>query len=402
MARELAPDPALLDAVHEAQALGDAGALGDAERILLDLVPTARELGTDNELYVFGTLMVVYSRSGRHFEALVLARTLAERAIAVESYDGAANLYAAYCAELLELDARDLMPAALERLAGVLAELPDDEALNAREEYSHARCGLALLEGDEAEARAQCAAFAAIDIPDETRPWRKELLVAMVHAEVEAVFGHHDLALQWLARADAIDHPERRVRLGQQLMEVELALGLGDLTRAREAAARTLAHLRELQDDVALASERIRVGAQLAAWSEGPLEDPRQAQSCFDLTTAAVFQRMAQLEASIRQLPELGLEDTDEATLLIDLRKRFTREQGELMKKVARFLQLQPDFQPAVDLGDAKGHVVICAWCERLRAEDHTWLPIGHLVPRDGPLRISHGICPDCSKRLGV
>ena len=38
----------------------------------------------------------------------------------------------------------------------------------------------------------------------------------------------------------------------------------------------------------------------------------------------------------------------------------------------------------------------IRAFHERLKPQDRAWLPLGQFVPREGPLQITHGICPAC------
>jgi hypothetical protein len=46
------------------------------------------------------------------------------------------------------------------------------------------------------------------------------------------------------------------------------------------------------------------------------------------------------------------------------------------------------------------GLVVICAWCESVRTSEDVWLPIGHFVPRAGPVAVTHGLCPPCALGL--
>ena len=399
---ELAPTSPTIEAVREAQALGDRGELAAAERILVDLIPAGRANGPDDELLILGSLMTVYSRSGRRFESLVLSRRLANLARSVNSAEGAANLDSVYCTELTHFEAVDLLRPALRDLEASLAKLPDHTALMAREAFHHAHLKLAMEDKDEAAVERHLTGFESVEFPDETRPWRKPMLVAYLKAERDWTFGRPMEAVAHLQAADEIDDlgAEKRLLLARWVSESEYRIGAEDAVGALRAASRALSILQDLEQEHPLAPSRVRWGARLAAAFQA-LDRPDETQRTYDLTSAAVLERMAQLESCVRHLPELGLEgDPDEVALLTDLRRRFAHEQRDLLQRVAQFFEQQPSLPLAIDLSDPETYVVICAWCERLRADDGTWLPIGHFIPREGSIRISHGICEGCSTRF--
>jgi PAS domain S-box-containing protein len=41
----------------------------------------------------------------------------------------------------------------------------------------------------------------------------------------------------------------------------------------------------------------------------------------------------------------------------------------------------------------------VCAWCDKIHAEDGSWLTIEAHLERERGTRVSHGICPDCYRK---
>ncbi len=42
----------------------------------------------------------------------------------------------------------------------------------------------------------------------------------------------------------------------------------------------------------------------------------------------------------------------------------------------------------------------ICAGCKKIREDDGSWIPIEHYISKHSEAEFSHGICPECAKRL--
>lgn len=65
-----------------------------------------------------------------------------------------------------------------------------------------------------------------------------------------------------------------------------------------------------------------------------------------------------------------------------------------------------PDGTPGLaqpgGLLSAEGVVPMCAWCRRLREADGNFVAVEQYLVSHGGIRTSHGICPDCTARLGV
>ena len=46
------------------------------------------------------------------------------------------------------------------------------------------------------------------------------------------------------------------------------------------------------------------------------------------------------------------------------------------------------------------GFIPICASCKRIRSEDNQWTQVESYITKKTDARFSHGICPECEKRL--
>lgn len=47
-----------------------------------------------------------------------------------------------------------------------------------------------------------------------------------------------------------------------------------------------------------------------------------------------------------------------------------------------------------------RGIVPICAWCKSIRDDQNNWHPIEHYLAKNPEADFSHGICPNCAKKL--
>ena len=47
-----------------------------------------------------------------------------------------------------------------------------------------------------------------------------------------------------------------------------------------------------------------------------------------------------------------------------------------------------------------QGLLPVCAWCKKVREDEHYWLSVEDYIVRHTDARFSHGICPDCSARV--
>lgn len=42
----------------------------------------------------------------------------------------------------------------------------------------------------------------------------------------------------------------------------------------------------------------------------------------------------------------------------------------------------------------------ICSWCDRIRSEKGTWERIGSYLKEERNTRVTHGMCPDCERKI--
>ena len=45
------------------------------------------------------------------------------------------------------------------------------------------------------------------------------------------------------------------------------------------------------------------------------------------------------------------------------------------------------------------GFLHVCAYCKKIKLDD-TWIPIEEFMSKYSKIKLSHGICPECSKNL--
>lgn len=86
-------------------------------------------------------------------------------------------------------------------------------------------------------------------------------------------------------------------------------------------------------------------------------------------------------------LEQLRASQYEVATLNAGLERRVHERTAELESALAQVKRLQ-------------GLLPICAWCKKVRDDEHYWLSVEEYIVRYTDARFSHGICPECSARL--
>ena len=75
--------------------------------------------------------------------------------------------------------------------------------------------------------------------------------------------------------------------------------------------------------------------------------------------------------------------------------------QRDLQEKNARLRQLNRDLQSAMDeIKTLRGIIPICANCKKIRDDDDSWQRIEKYISNHSDAKFSHGICPECAKKL--
>jgi AmiR/NasT family two-component response regulator len=110
----------------------------------------------------------------------------------------------------------------------------------------------------------------------------------------------------------------------------------------------------------------------------------------------------------IRQAAEAGVSgylvkpasDRDLDRMLTIVRARF----DELLKLRATAVELErhrDEIQATLALGKTlSGLLSICAWCNKIRDDQGSWLELKTYVQQRSEVKFSHGICPECRTRF--
>ena len=375
-----------------------AGDLDSAEREVLRLLDQVEDEAT--RLRTLGLLAAVYTRAGRMFESLAIARYLAVQAHAGKKPRAEFTSLSMACTSLYGLyinaDRRDL----LARMDELLAEIPTDEHAGCHLDHAYCHLGQALDDDDMPEARRHLQRLKEL-APHASEVDRELATCARLANEaiVELHEGDPDRALEVLDELDrrGVAEPHHAPEL--TVLRVRAQVARGALEDARDAAAFATEAL-EGAPAIAL-SECILYGAGLAEVLDLDLNDPAGALHVYDITATAVVRRILQLDESLRRLQDLRIGDTCEKEL-VRYRLAFRKGQRRLLDRVGVVLRAQAGggTQEVLDRATENGLIPICAWCESVRTEGGNWMPFGQYLPRDGSYLITSTICPPCRAEL--
>ncbi len=94
--------------------------------------------------------------------------------------------------------------------------------------------------------------------------------------------------------------------------------------------------------------------------------------------------------AILRQVAEMRRELT-QAQLEIERRREAERRSEELIRELNRAL---------AEVNTLRGILPICAECKKIRDEDGAWHPVESYMSSHTRAEFSHGLCPECAKKL--
>jgi hypothetical protein len=147
---------------------------------------------------------------------------------------------------------------------------------------------------------------------------------------------------------------------------------------------------------------RLRYALLLAEVADKECGSLDLAKRAYESAAAAVLLRTAEIDRAMREIPELAGDHDDDAKALAEFRRRFQEEQERVLEAVAPLLigNIASGQMPLWTRDSLRDAIGVCAWCLRVRLLDGTMLPVGHFLPSDPALRVSHGICPPCMMRI--
>jgi C4-dicarboxylate-specific signal transduction histidine kinase len=121
--------------------------------------------------------------------------------------------------------------------------------------------------------------------------------------------------------------------------------------------------------------------------NEDPREEVLLAQE-FILITSVMGLGLAALTRQLRQRhTEVAAAHAEVAALNAGLELRVQERTADLEQALAQVKRLQ-------------GLLPMCAWCKKVRDDDHYWHSVEDYISQRTDARFSHGICPECSSRV--
>jgi hypothetical protein len=380
------------------------GDLAGAERDLRALLARRGRDGSRAEAWARASLAFVMLSEGRELEALLSA---ARASRVVEGRPDASPrerclVRQRLCSVLWTLDEPvERVEAAVEALAEAAASAPDAVAWPFRTYVLGARAELAVTRRDGAAAGKALEAM-ALSIPQGMpRPWAPGMFEGLV-ASVSLAAGR---------TRDAREQAEAALRLpGLGPREAsELALiaarahaATGDGAEARDLVRRRLVDL----DDANKRREpgsalRARHALDLADLLRHELRAPDEAQLALLVAARAAAERVLEIDRCVRESPDLAEAHPADLETLAGYRARFVARHHVLGDDLARALVAGPGRSREMEALLPTGEwVLLCAWCLCVRTANERWIPAGHWIPRHEGLRLTHGICPGCFRRL--
>lgn len=369
-------------------------AFDEAERLCLralrdddaDPIQSAKMLG------------IVYGRVGRHFECMLMARCALRRARAVGDRAQEAGSLGVLCTSLSNIPALSRLAEPIAQLGALLEQFDDPRAWRM---HRSAAFALALHEqriGDaenllgEIEERIRAAPLR----PNEDAMLRFfEMRLAKARGDSEA----HMALLDAIVGEQDDNHPERLPFLLQRAVAQAKRGAIHDATAS---ARQALQLLHEGQDLAFMSEMRASEGARLGRFFWDALGDAPHAHEAFDLVTAAMLNRMLQVDTAVGNLEAAGVLDGADEAVLEDMRRDFMDALVRMLREVSTIQRQAANSGLAAhvfDDTDIDDALRVCAWCDSVQVPGQIWLPLGQFAPRTRAAQVTHGMCESCYQR---
>lgn len=386
--------PSFWERIHAGRRAAEAQDILAAEEIFLAALSEARGAHTGSEVLALQSLTTLYGRTGRLFEALALSRHTQRLAARPGMELARAHAQAQICCALHGLELHDLLEPELGRLEPMIRRVPPRDQPDLRMEFLSLAIGDCLRLGNLEGSREYLREYEAMQDQARCSGDIDRFLVQIYDSTLRFHEGSPRDALEILEKmeAEGAIPPFRQLQILHHWIRCLEAVDRHD--EASQRSEQGLALLERVQDEPQLCGIRLQGGLRLASLFEQDDRDPVRAQRAYELVAACVVLRIGQIDRAMQAVPELGLDAGEQE--LVRHRREFLRRHTHLLGHVARMLENNPDLCQYLGADPAHGLLSVCAWCESVRVSEQSWLPIGHYVPRESTIRITHGICPTC------
>lgn len=382
-----------------AQVLDGTGRPDEAEARLRTVVRAARGSGTVVERGAFANLVWMCMNRGREAEALVLARhTLGVMRAAGDGWG-----------EAILLDILGHLHGAADAWDDVRRCVEALDALAPR--LAHEPDAARRLDGMRARHRARVA-HAAGDLAGALARLDEALARAEGGRDVGVTRGLETTRVRMLLDAGRVEEAARRLAalrpaaapgdgLEAAVLAARVAVAAAPADGARRATEAALAAL----GGAAPAGARLRAATELASAVRPRPELADLGARAYDAAAGAVVERLAELDAFVRETPEAAEPTVEDLRLLDTLRRRLLAEHAELARALVRLHASAAAGGPGAlaRIHDAgTGFVCVCAWCQRVRTRDGAWLTVQQFLPLAprGPFEVTHGMCTTCYRQV--
>jgi hypothetical protein len=378
------------------------GRLPESEQRLRRLMPLVRGRGDALELSVTYALALVFASQRRELESLVLARRAQEIA------DRRPDLHVVHLAHATtalgdayrSLEDEGRMVWCSQRLLALAARLPEPDGARLKRHAQLLSHDAALLRGDLPSARHHLEA---------ARAWHARDLKTAGHSRNPLALPEAAFVLRTgdLARLDAVlaagetaDRLQPGTWAAWDVLELELLLRTKRTAAAHALALACLERLEEPRERLRLGTgARLRAAEAVGALLSGPGGDIDLAGRAFRDAADAAFDRLAELERCVDDLPELSDALPDDREALSEYRRRFLRHHQVMLQHLQDLLvnAAAQGLLPGWVSAAPGGMTAVCAWCRCVRGIDGRWLPLGHFIHAGALMNVTHGICDRCA-----
>ncbi len=381
--------------VLRGQEAKDRGDLALAERIYREVLAKARGSGTEQERAALANLALLYHREGREMESLLLSRRMADLAESAGDAWGVAVTRVRISSILHSLgdDARHAR--SLEGMDAILDALEPERRDAVRLSLVGHRI-LALLGDGRPREALEVLDGAEREFPADGTLRRDPRVAADFRARALLQADRPGEALEALDGVSGVGPRLDSTAVAIRLLRVQALLGADRAAEGSSAAKVLLAELESAPGEGPGAGVILDTAWRLARILADRCGAPVEARRALDLAGTAALRRLLEVQRCVASMPELQVIGPEDRVILEDARRRWARRQAEIADAAARALA-------AEGLGrapDPDRYVAVCAWCRRVCLPGGSWMPVESLLPPEGRILVTHGICPGCRANL--
>lgn len=368
-----------------------------AEEKFRHVLKASRELIPEVEIRALNNLVTLYAREERSFECIVLGRVLVERSTVAGDTAHVCKGLISIAGALQEFNDWERMEPVLAELDAHVSTMTLGEERGSKQiPLLGLRVARASALGYADEARALVGVIdgvcAEYDFPATYERYRFQLHIDIARRAEDWV-GLREL----LDQLAAVDAPLAFGGLDVDDHRCQLALESGDHAEALVHANRLFELLTSQPQETLGLAQTYRWSSSLAR-SYNRMGRDELSNRAYEIASTAVARRILEIGSSLETLPELREMDADDRAALARYRLNFGEQQEDLLEAVGSLFRRNTELAREVleRHRNESGLLPVCAWCRAVRVRSGAWTPIGHLVPTEQWLAITHTICEDC------